>query len=253
MTIPMVRVTRYVTPLREGGSLPGIVEGDDLGTYVCKFRGAGQGLRVLVAEVIVAGLARALDVPTPDQVQLDLDPQIARYEADEEVQDLLNASSGSNLGIDFLPGAFGYDASYEPDPATAGRVLWLDALTANVDRSWRNPTLLVWGGTMQAIDHGASLYFHHSWPGSPGSPDRFAAQPYDTSEHVLRGFAEQAQSQDKALAGRLDDDVLQAVLGAVPDDWLEPVPGAEDPDRLRERYVSFLRARLDSGRGWLPA
>ena len=253
MTLPLVRVTRYVTPLREGGSLPGIVEADDLGTYVCKFRGAGQGLRVLVAEVIVAGLARALGVPTPDQVELDLDPEIARYEADEEVQDLLNASSGSNLGIDFLPGAFGYDASYEPDPDLAGRVLWLDALTANVDRSWRNPNLLVWGGTMQAIDHGASLYFHHSWPGGPGDPARFAAQPYDTSEHVLRGFTEQARDQDKQLAARLGDDVLRSVLDTVPSAWLEPVPGAEDAPALRDRYVSFLRARLDGGRGWLPA
>jgi HipA-like kinase len=253
VTLQLVRVTRYVTPLREGGSLPGIVEADDLGTYVCKFRGAGQGLRVLVAEVIVAGLARALDVPTPDQVELDLDPEIARYEADEEVQDLLNASSGSNLGIDFLPGAFGYDAAYEPDPDLAGRVLWLDACTANVDRSWRNPNLLVWGGSMQAIDHGASLYFHHSWPGGAGSPERFAAQAYDFSEHVLRRYAEQAREQDKALGARLADDVLRAVLDDVPDTWLEPVPGADDAAALRERYVSFLRARLDGGRGWLPA
>ena len=248
-----VRVTRYVTPLREGGSLPGIVEGDDLGTYVCKFRGAGQGLRVLVAEVVVAGLARALEIPTPDQVELDLDPQIARYEADEEVQDLLNASAGSNLGIDFLPGAFGYDAACQPDPELAGRILWLDALCANVDRSWRNPNLLVWGGTVQAIDHGASLYFHHSWPGAAGSPERFAAQPYDTSEHVLRAFTEQARAQDAALAARLTEGELDKVLGIVPDAWLEPVPEAEDPATLRERYRAFLRARLDGGRGWLPA
>lgn len=253
VTLPRITVTRYVTPLREGGSLPGIVEGDDLGTYVCKFRGAGQGLRVLVAEVVVAGLARALDIPTPDQVELDLDPQLARYEADEEVQDLLNASSGSNLGIDFLPGSFGYDAACEPDPDLAGRILWLDALCANVDRSWRNPNLLVWGGTVQAIDHGASLYFHHSWPGGSASADRFAAQPYDTSEHVLRAFTAQARSQDASLAERLSDDVLAAVAAAVPDAWLEPVPGAEDAAAVRARYVAFLRARLDGGRGWLPA
>jgi hypothetical protein len=253
VTLEQVCVTRYVTPLREGGSLPGIVEGDDLGTYVCKFRGAGQGLRVLVAEVVVAGLARALDVPTPDQVELDLDPEIARYEADEEVQDLLNASAGSNLGIDFLPGAFGYDAAHEPAATLAGRILWLDALTANVDRSWRNPNLLVWGGTVQAIDHGASLYFHHSWPGSPGDPARFAAQPYDTSEHVLRDFAAEARALDTELAASLTGDVLAGVLAEVPDAWLEPVPGAEDPATLRRRYETFLRARLDGGRGWLPA
>ncbi|GAB7005965.1 hypothetical protein JCM18899A_34380 [Nocardioides sp. AN3] len=208
---------------------------------------------MLVAEVIVAGLARALDIPTPVQVELDLDPEIARYEADEEVQDLLSASSGSNLGIDFLPGAFGYDAAYDPDPELAGRVLWLDALTANVDRSWRNPNLLVWGGTMQAIDHGASLYFHHSWPGGAGSPDRFAAQPYDTSEHVLRAYTEQAREQDKQLASMLGHDELVQALADVPEGWLEPVPGADEPAAVRERYVTFLRARLDQGRGWLPA
>ncbi|HWJ67097.1 MAG TPA: HipA family kinase [Nocardioides sp.] len=248
-----VRVTRYVTPLREGGSLPGIVEADDLGTYVCKFRGAGQGTRVLVAEVVVAGLARALDIPTPDQVVLDLDPEIARYEADEEVQDLINASAGLNLGIDFLPGSFGYDPTSDPDPDLAGRVLWLDAFTANVDRSWRNPNLLVWRGTLQAIDHGASLYFHHSWPGGPGDPMRFARQPYDASEHILRGFAEQATAQDADLAARLTDETLAAVLADVCDDWLEPVPGAGTADALRERYVAFLAARRDGDRSWLPA
>lgn len=252
MTLPCVTVTRYVTPLREGGSLPGIVEADDLGTYVCKFRGAGQGLRVLVAEVIVAGLARALDIPTPDQVVLDLDAQIARYEADEEVQDLLNASSGLNLGIDFLPGAFGYDAACGPEPALAGRILWLDALTANVDRSWRNPNLLCWGGTLQAIDHGASLYFHHSWPGGAGSADRFAAQPYDTSEHVLKEYAADAAAQAPTLRERLDDTVLAEILGDVPDSWLEPVPGAESPAEVRARYAAFLRARLDGPRTWEP-
>jgi len=248
-----VRVTRYVTPLREGGSLPGVVEAEDLGTYVCKFRGAGQGLRVLVAEVIVAGIARALDVATPDQVVLDLDPAIARYEADEEVQDLLNASAGLNLGIDFLPGAFGYDASYQPDPELAGRILWLDVFVANVDRSWRNPNLLVWNGVLYVIDHGASLYFHHSWPGGGGDPARFAVQPYDTAEHVMRANAPEAVAQDAALAARLGEDVLRGIVADVPDEWLEPVPGAEDPAALRERYVAFLGARLAAGRPWLPA
>ncbi|MEP9383120.1 HipA family kinase [Nocardioides cheoyonin] len=251
--LPQVRVTRYVTPLREGGSLPGIVEAEDLGTYVCKFRGAGQGLRVLVAEVIVAGLCRALEIATPDQVVLDLDPAIARYEADEEVQDLLNASAGLNLGIDFLAGAFGFDGAYDPDPDLAGRILWLDALIANVDRSWRNPNLLVWNGVLYAIDHGASLYFHHSWPGGAGSPERFATQPYDVSEHVMRAYADRALAQDEGLGARLTDDVLRQVVADVPDPWLEPVPGAEDAVALRRRYVEFLRARLGGGRAWLPS
>ena len=181
-----VRVTRYVTPLREGGSLPGIVEGDDLGTYVCKFRGAGQGLRVLVAEVVVGELARRIGLRTPRLVVLDLDPAIARYEADEEVQDLLDASAGDNLGIDFLPGAFGYTDDFRADGADeAARVLWLDAFCANVDRSWRNPNLLVWGDELWVIDHGAALYFHHAWPGGVTDPARFAAQPWDPSDHVL--------------------------------------------------------------------
>ncbi len=247
-----VRATRYVTPLREGGSLPGVVEADDLGTYVCKFRGAGQGLRVLVAEVVVAGVARLVDVPVPDLVTVDLAPEIGRYEADEEVQDLLNASLGLNLGVDLLPGAFGYDPAYEPDPELAGRILWLDALCANVDRSWRNPNLLVWRGALYAIDHGAALYFHHGWPGGSGAPERFAAQPYDTSEHILRGYAGQASAQDGELAARLDVAALEAVVAEVPDEWLEPVPGAESPAALRRRYVDYLTARVSGPRAWLP-
>ena len=247
-----VRATRYVTPLREGGSLPGIVEADDLGIYVCKFRGAGQGLRVLVAEVVVAGVARLVDVPVPDLVTVDLAPEIGRYEADEEVQDLLNASLGTNLGVDLLPGAFGYDPAHEPDRALAGRILWLDAFCANVDRSWRNPNLLVWRGDLFAIDHGAALYFHHSWPGGTGSADRFAAQPYDDSEHILRHYAAEAAAQDEELAARITHSALADALDEVPDGWLEPVPGAESPDALRELYVSHLVARVSGPRAWLP-
>src|SRR4051812_38402494 len=186
--IPTVAVTRYVTPLREGGSLPGIVEADDLGTYVCKFRGAGQGVRVLVAEVVVGCLAERLGLRTPRMVALDLDPEIARYEADEEVQDLLNASPGLNLGTDFLPGSFGYDGE-PPESADPARVLWLDAFTANVDRTWRNPNLLVWHGDLWVIDHGACLYFHHARPGGISDPARFAAQPWSPDDHVFLGHA----------------------------------------------------------------
>ncbi len=247
-----VRATRYVTPLREGGSLPGVIEADDLGTYVCKFRGAGQGLRVLVAEVVVAGVAGLVDVPVPDLVTVDLAPEIGRYEADEEVQDLLNASLGVNLGVDLLPGAFGYDTDYEPDRELAGRILWLDAFCANVDRSWRNPNLLVWRGDLFAIDHGAALYFHHAWPGGAASPERFAAQPYDVSEHILRHHAAEAAAQDGELAARVTSESLHSVLAEVPDEWLEPVPGAESPAELRSRYVGHLLARLAEPRAWLP-
>ena len=250
-----VRATRYVTPLREGGSLPGVVEADDLGVYVCKFRGAGQGVRVLVAEVVVAGLARLLDVPVPEMVIVDLTPDIARFEADEEVQDLLRASVGLNLGVDLLHRAFGYDASYEPDPDLAGRILWLDALSANVDRSWRNPNLLLWGrggDELWAIDHGAALYFHYSWPGGGEDPARFAIQPYDASEHILRRFADRADAQDSDLAERLTTLALAKVLAEVPDEWLEPLPGADDAAAVRQRYVDFLTARVAGPRVWLP-
>jgi hypothetical protein len=247
--IDSVAVTRYVTPLREGGSLPGLVEGDDLGTYVCKFRGAGQGERVLVAEVIVSGLATRLGLRTPRLVGLDLDPQLARYEADEEVQDLLNASPGLNLGIDFLPGSFGYDGEVATGADTAARILWLDAFTANVDRTWRNPNLLLWHGDVWVIDHGAALYFHHAWPGGVGDPSRFASQPWDVRGHVFASSADRLGEVDGAVG--LDEHDLRAVVSDVPDEWLTSVPGADSPGALRDAYVAFLSARLAT-RAWLP-
>lgn len=249
--IDRVGVTRYVTPLREGGSLPGIVEAADLGTYVCKFRGAGQGLRVLVAEVVVAELAHRLELRTPRQVALELDPALARYEADEEVQDLLRASTGLNLGIDYLPGAFGYDGNVETHADVAARVLWLDAFCANVDRSWRNPNLLLWHGDLWAIDHGAALYFHHAWGGGVTDPQRFAAQPWSMEDHVLAAYAGGLPAADAAATALLGPESFAAAVDQVPDEWLEPVPGAETPAALRAAYVDFLTARLGT-RQWLP-
>ncbi len=250
--IRTVSATRYVAPLREGGSLPGIVEADDLGTYVCKFRGAGQGPKVLVAEVVVGELARRLGIATPELVVVELDAAIGKYEADEEVQDLLTASIGPNLGVDFLPGSFGFDAGCTPDPEVAARILWLDALTANVDRSWRNPNRLIWHGDLWAIDHGACLYFHHAWSGGVGSPERFAAQSFDASDHVLAAFRAGLPEVDRNLSGRVTSDLLEEVVALVPDVWLEPVPGAETPDALRAAYVDFLLARVRGERRWLP-
>ncbi|HQR27513.1 MAG TPA: hypothetical protein PLP61_10785 [Nocardioides sp.] len=249
--IPTVAVTRYVTPLREGGSLPGLVEADDLGTYVCKFRGAGQGVRVLVAEVVVGELARRVGLRTPRLVALELDPEIARYEADEEVQDLLNASPGLNLGVDFLPGAFGYDADPPAAADVGARLLWLDAFCANVDRSWRNPNLLVWHGEVWAIDHGACLYFHHAWDAGVGDPARFAAQPWDPTGHVMLDSLPRVGGVDEEARDLLGPGAFAEVLACVPDAWLDPVPGAGSPDALRAAYVDFLTARLGTS-GWLP-
>ncbi|MGI8666374.1 MAG: HipA family kinase [Jatrophihabitans sp.] len=250
--IPSVQATRYVTPLREGGSLPGIVEATDFGTYVVKFRGAGQGLKALVAEVVVGELGRRLGLRVPELKALELDVAIGRYEADEEVQDLLSASVGLNLAVDFLPGSFGWDASYPADPAEAARILWLDAYTANVDRSWRNPNLLVWHRELWLIDHGAALYFQHSWDSPTASPQRFAAQPYDSSEHALIGQLVGVPDADAELARTIDRDLLADVLDQVPDEWLETSPLRPDPATVRTGYLDYLLARLERRAAWLP-
>ncbi|WP_374929554.1 HipA family kinase [Kytococcus sedentarius] len=257
--LPRGTAVRYVTPLREGGSLPGVVEADDLGTYVMKFRSAGQGVKVLVAEVVVGELAHALGLPVPRMVALELPESLARYEPDEEVQDLLRASVGLNLGTDFLPGAMGYDGSTPPDPATAARVLWLDAFTANIDRTWSNPNLVVWHGEPWLIDHGAALYFHHAWPGTaavgPPDPARFARQPFDASQHVLAAVVPDVPGAMASLHAELAPtvpDVVRAAVSAVPTEWLETTGGLPTSDAVREAYVDFLTARLGQAEHWLP-
>jgi hypothetical protein len=247
-----VQAIRYVTPLREGGSLPGIVEADDDGTYVVKFRGAGQGLKVLVAEVIVGQIGRAIGLRVPEMRAVTLDARIAKYEADEEVQDLLAASVGLNLGVDFLPGSFGYDGSRPPSPEEAARVLWLDAFTANVDRTWSNPNLLVWHGQMWAIDHGAALYFHHSWPNRGSDPARFAGQRFDASRHVLLDVADDLSPMHDDLADIVLAALLDGALAQVPDEWLEPTDAMPDAEAVRTAYRLSLLARLDNPSAWLP-
>ena len=250
-----MRATRYVTPLREGGSLPGLVEADDDGIYVAKFRGAGQGTAALVAEVVVGELGRRLGVRVPDLVTVELDPAIGLREPDQEVQDLLKASSGLNLGLDFLPGSVGYDGvAWRPDPFDAARILWLDAFTANVDRTWRNPNLLVWHRTVWAIDHGAALVFQHAWP----PVDTWAERRYDLSEHVLLpvvrtlAFDELAR-MDAELAAAVPD-LLEGVLDLVPGEWLTGMNAAQgDPrgvEAWRSRYVRQLEARAGGERPW---
>jgi len=251
-----VRATRYVTPLREGGSLPGLVEADDDGVYVVKFRGAGQGTAALVAEVVVGELGRRLGVRVPELVVVELDPEIGRREPDEEVQELLLASPGANLGMDFLPGSVGYDGlGLRPPPAEAATVLWLDALTANVDRSWRNPNLLVWHRELWAIDHGAALVFQHAWP----PVDAWAGRRYDLAEHALRPVADALPAADREaldgdLAAQLTPQVLVEVLALVPAQWLLSMNAAlgdpRDAAAWRERYVQYLSARLRAPRVW---
>jgi hypothetical protein len=243
--LPSVAATRYVTPLREGGSLPGLMEADDLGTYVVKFIGAGQGRKALIADVIVGSLARALGLPVPALVTVDVDPVLAANEPDEEVQDLLRASAGLNLGVDFLPGALDLDPNaFDVDPAFAGRVLWFDAFVANVDRTWRNPNMLFWHGTPYLIDHGAALTFHHNWPSS----DQAASRPYDAAEHVLIGSAPAlVAAEDFALSDALITDAIDQV----PDEWLTDEPGFGTAGDVRAAYARFFAARLAARESWL--
>jgi hypothetical protein len=247
--LPTVTATRYVTPLREGGSLPGLMEADDLGTYVVKFRGAGQGRKALVAEVVCAGLARGLGLPVPDLALVAVDPVLAAGEPDEEVQDLLRASGGLNLGVDFLPGALDFDLHAFPvAPDLAGRVLWFDALVNNVDRSWRNPNLLVWHGGLHLIDHGAALTFHHQWSSAAASINR----PYDTSDHVLIGAQPAVDSADDALAMQVTPDLLWSAVADIPDEWLAEEAGFTSPTEARAAYVDWLAGRLAARDQWLP-
>src|SRR5262245_46853801 len=235
MPLRTVTATRYVTPLREGGSLPAVIEADDLGTYVMKFRGAGQGERALVAEVICAGLARALELRMPEVVFIDLDPALGRNEPDYEIRSLIKASAGLNLGLDYLPGSIAYDpAVFKPDPALAARIVWFDGLMTNVDRSARNTNLLLWHRQLYLTDHGAALYLHHDWPAGLSR----ARAPFPIlRDHVLLPYAADLAAVDDELAARLDDEILRGILDGVPDAWL-PEPAAES----RTRYLGYLRA-----------
>lgn len=231
--------------------MPGIVEGEDLGTYVMKFRGTGQGLKSLVAEVVVGELGRRLDLRVPELVTMDLSAEIGRYEAHQEVQELLTKSIGLNLGIDFLPGSFGYDGvAFKPPAEEAARILWLDAFTANVDRTWRNPNLLLWHRKLWCIDHGAALIFHHSWA---STPEQFAAQPFDTEDHVLNRVSRKVKAAvHEELSAQVTEAMLRKVLKLVPDEWLDVSPGREEPENVRSLYVDFLTARLAHPWAWVP-
>ncbi|HEU4973747.1 MAG TPA: HipA family kinase [Baekduia sp.] len=245
LTLRDVRATRYVAPLREGGSMPGLVEADDDGLYVVKLRGAGQGVKALIAEVIVGEVARVLGLRVPEIVLLDLDPELAAAEPDPEIQELVQASGGRNAALDFLPGALPFTpaAPAGVDPELAAAVVWLDALTLNVDRTARNPNMLLWHERLWLIDHGAALYRHHapSWPAGAAA----GAFP-QIADHVLLPFAGSILEADEALAGRLPAETLEAIVGAVPDEWL----GADDPGAQRAAYVDHLAERLATPRAF---
>jgi len=233
-----VAAIRYVMPLREGGSLPGLVEAEDDGLYVIKFRGAGQGLRALVAEVIVGELARRIGLLVPELVELELDPVLGAAEPDPEIQQLITSSAGANLGVDFLPGALAYTPAgpWRPDPGLAADVVWLDSLTTNVDRSPRNPNLLIWHDRLWLIDHGAALYLQHGGL----DPVAHADRPFPLiAEHVLLPGAGSILEAHERLASTVDRALLEEVVGLVPGDWFA---GADPP----ETYVDYLSRRVHS-------
>jgi HipA-like kinase len=233
-----VAATRYVTPLREGGSLPALVEADDDGLYVLKFRGAGQGPKALVAEVVVGELARQLGFPVPELVLVELDAAIGRAEPDPEIQDLLLASGGLNLGVDFLPGALPFSpaAGPAPDADFAADVVWLDALVTNVDRTAQNPNLLRWHDRLWLIDHGAALYFHHA---GSDAPEHARARFEAVRDHVLLPYAASLVDADRRLVARVSGEVLERAVAGAPAEWLTDAT---------EDYVDYLGRRLEAPR-----
>lgn len=251
-----VTATRYVTPLREGGSLPAIVEADDLGTYVLKFRGAGQGRKALVAELVAGEIARRLGLLVPEVVLASLAPEMGRSEPDPEIQDLMKRSAGLNLALDYLPGSLGFDPLVEPpDSDLASRIVWFDALVTNVDRTPRNTNLLVWHDRLWLIDHGASLYFHHNWPARDGMALEAASRrPFAAvSDHVLLPFADSIPEADAVLVPRLTPDVLRSVVDMIPDEWLADESGFGSVEEVRSAYVAYLSTRLREPRAWVSA
>jgi hypothetical protein len=237
-----VSAKRYVTPLREGGSLPAIVEADDDGLYVMKFRGAGQGVKALIAELVVAGLACSAGLRVPEVVLIDLPPELGRNEPDQEIRDLLKASVGMNLGLDFLPGSAGFDplTAKPPSAQEASAIVWFDAFVANVDRTAKNPNLLVWHRQLWLIDHGAALYAHHDW----GNVTLGSAAFRPIRNHVLLPFASALGEADDLLRSRLTPPVLEAAVAAIPEPWLENEPAFAGPKEHRAAYEAYLKGRL---------
>jgi hypothetical protein len=247
-SVRTVIATRYVSPLREGGSLPAIVEGDDDGLYVLKFRGAGQGPKALVAELLAGEIARACGLAVPEIVFMQLDPDLARTEPDPEIQDLLRASGGLNLALDYLPGSVTFDPLAGATPARlASQVVWLDALVSNMDRTARNTNLLMWHRRLWLIDHGAAFYFHHGWT----DPLARAADPFAlVRDHVLLPWAGAIGEADAALAPLLAPERLRAIVELLPDAWLVPDDAFPTPAAHRAAYLQYLLRRLEAPRAF---
>ena len=255
MRLRTVTATRYVTPLREGGSLPALVEADDDGLYVLKFVGAGQGPRALIAEWVAGEIARVLGLPVPDIVFAHLDPELARTEPDAEIQDLIRASTdllgksaGLNLALDYLPGSVTFDpVAMQPDAELASRIVWFDAFVTNLDRTARNTNMLVWHGKLWLIDHGAALYFQHDWRDHLAR----AASPFGLiKDHVLLPFATRLLEVDAPMAALLTLEHLAAIVQLIPDAWLQDEPTFANQAEHRAAYLAYLQQRLNAPRAF---
>ena len=249
MSVRTVSATRYVTPLREGGSLPAIVEADDDGMYVLKFRGAGQGPKALIAELVAGEIARAAGLPVPEIVFVDLDPELARTEPDPEIQDLIRASAGLNLALDYLPGAVMFDPVAEkPDADLASSIVWFDAYVTNVDRTPRNTNMLIWHRRLWLIDHGAALYFHHT-------RNTYLERSRDSfpmiKDHVLLQFASSLREVDANMTGQVTPGIIEGIVRLIPDAWLVGDSSFGGQTQHRDAYLEYLLSRLEPPRGFL--
>jgi hypothetical protein len=244
-----VTAVRYVTPLREGGSLPAIVEADDEGLYVLKFRGAGQGPKALIAELLAGEMARALGLPVPEIVLIELPIELARTEPDPEIQSLIRASEGLNVGLDYLPGSITFDPLvHQPQPELASAIVWFDAFVCNVDRTARNVNMLMWHRRLWLIDHGAALYFHHAWT----RDDRHAEAPFPLiKDHVLLGLASSLGAADSQMKPLLTADVLSNLVDLIPESWLAADAGFSSKSEQRRAYLEFFCRRLESSRAFV--
>jgi hypothetical protein len=241
-----VIASRYVTPLREGGSLPAIVEANDDGLYVLKFRGAGQGPKALIAELLAGEIGRLAGLPVPEIVFAELPADLARTEPDAEIQSLIGASAGLNLALDYLPGSVTFDPLvFQPDAKLASAIVWFDAFVCNVDRTARNVNMLMWHRRLWLIDHGAALYFHHAWT----KRDEHARTPFSfIKDHVLLKFASMIEEVDGEMTVRLTTEKIAAIIELIPDAWLAEDPGFDSRSQQRQAYLSYFKVRLASSK-----